>query len=156
MDRFFRLESGEAVDIVDHCIDQISKHNNLKIYIGTDSQNRSKRRQTVYATVVVFRYGTRGAHCCYRIDKQPIIRDVFRRLFAEGEQTLLTADMITSEIPVKIECLEFDYAGVKSTLSSPLVSAIGGWAVGSGYAAKFKGGDMIATKAADHYCRHKS
>lgn len=155
MERYFRLEDGTVVDIVDECIKQISIHNNLKIYIATDSQNRTKRRKVIYATVVVFRYGTRGAHCCFRIDEQPMIRDVYKRLFQEGELTINTAQMITEEIPVKIEALEFDYAGIKKTLSSPLVSGVGGWAAGLGYNAVFKGGEMIASKAADHYCRRK-
>lgn len=153
MERFFRLENGDLVDIVDHCISEISKHNNLKVYIATDSQNG--KRNTTYATAVVFRYGSRGAHYAYRVERMPKIKDLYKRLFKEGELTIGTADLITSEIPLKIEALEFDYNNMKKTLSSPLISGVGGWAESMGYNVRFKAQEMIASKAADHICRKK-
>lgn len=152
MDRWFRTEQGELVDIVDHCLQEIAKRENLKIYIGTDSQNSANKSN--YATAIVFRYGQNGCHYVYKKLQVPRIRDHFSRLFKEAELTIETAELITNEIPIKIEALEFDYNNTKKTKSTQVISAATGWAHGLGYKTKVKPDEMIASKAADHLCRH--
>lgn len=147
MERWFRTEQGKLVDIVDHTLEQVNLHPNLKIYIGTDSQTHSET--VVYVTAIVYRYGRNGAHYIYYKERVPKIKDQFLRLYNEGLRTIETAEIIREEIPIAIEALEFDYANVKKTLSSPLVSVFKGY-----QGATFKSGMMIATKAADHICRH--
>lgn len=151
MDKYFRTEGGELVNAIDHCLSQLEAYPNLRIYIATDSQNYGAK--TVYATAIVFRYGTKGAHYIYKKERIPRIRDHFTRLWKEAELTLEAAAMITDEIPVSIEALEFDYNNSKITKSSSLVSATKGWAESLGYRVKVKPDEMIAAKAADHLCR---
>lgn len=152
MDRYFRTEEGELVNAIEHTVSQIATFpDNLRIYIATDSQNYGGK--TVYVTVVVYRYGLKGAHYIYQKQRIPRIRDHFTRLWKEAELTVEAASMLTDEIPVSIEALEFDYNNKKITKSTSLVSATKGWAESLGYKVKVKPDEMIAAKAADHLCR---
>lgn len=146
MERWFRTEEGLLVDIVDHTLEQLNIYPNLKIYIGTDSQ--VSRESITYVTAIVYRYGKNGAHYIYCKERVAKTKDQFLRLYNEGWRTVETAQIIQDELPVSIEALEFDYANVKKTLSSPLVAVFKGY-----QNAVFKSGRMIAVKAADHICR---
>lgn len=148
MEKYFRTEQGELVNIVEHTLEQIEKHPNLKIYIGTDSQSFSE--STIYVTAIVFRYGKRGAHYVYYREKVPREKIDFTRLYNEGLRTIEAHNLLTEEIPVSIEALEFDYADAKKTVSSQLVQIFRNWGHNN---AVFKSGEMIATRAADHICR---
>lgn len=148
MDKYFKTEKGERVNIVEHTLEQITQWPNLIIRIGTDSQNYSSI--TRYVTCIVYRYGRRGAHFIYFKEEVPRIRVEYTRLYGEGIRTIEAADMLTSEIPVAIQALEFDYADAKKTTSSQLVQVFKNW---GSFKAEFKSGEMLATKAADHVCR---
>ena len=37
--RYFRTENNELVNMLDHTVKMISDNSNVRIYIGTDSQN---------------------------------------------------------------------------------------------------------------------
>lgn len=149
MERYFRTQEGQLVNIVEHTLEQIEKWPSLKIYVGTDSQ--SYGGITRYVTVIVYRYGHRGAHFIYYREEVPRDRDKsqFVRLYGEGMRTLEAGDILTQDIPVAIEALEFDFADATKTLSSKLVGAFKGT-----QNAVFKSGNMFACKAADHACRH--
>lgn len=150
VEKYFRIEGGERVNVIDHTLEQINKWPNLKIYIGTDSQSYSDR--TIYVTAIVYRYGNRGAHYVYHKESFPRERVDYTRLFNEGMRTIEAYELLQDHISVSVEAIEFDYADVKKTISSQLVSTFKNW----GYAnAVFKSGQMIATRAADHVCRNK-
>ena len=151
MDKYFKMEDGKLVNLIDHVVEQITEHPNVKIYIATDSQNYGGK--TVYAVAVVFRYGLRGAHFVYKKERIPRIRDNFQRLWREAEYTIETAQLITNELSVKIEAVEFDYNNKKITKSTNLIPSILGWAKSLGYNPLVKPDEMIAAKAADHVCR---
>jgi predicted RNase H-related nuclease YkuK (DUF458 family) len=148
MEKYFRQQDGELVNMIEHTMEQLQFYPNLKVYIGTDSQVYGSVVR--YVTVIVYRYGNNGAHYIYQGDEVPRIKDDFLRLYNEGLRTVEISQYFTEEIPsLAIEQLEFDYAGIKKTLSSALVSVFKGY-----LKARFKGGEMIATKAADHVCRN--
>lgn len=154
MDKYFTTEQGERVNVVEHTLQQIEKWPNLRIYIATDSQD--DRGLSKYATVVVYRYGMRGAHYIYYIQEFPRMPTMYSRLYNEMVFTIETAQMIDSEIPVSFEALEFDYNNIPQWASNKLLSTAKGWAKGLNYNPVFKNsGDnmMIAAKAADHICR---
>jgi predicted RNase H-related nuclease YkuK (DUF458 family) len=151
MDNYFRTESNELVNIIDHTLEQIDKYNEVKIYVSTDSQNFGEH--TVYATAIVYRYGLRGAHYIYYKQKVPRIKNTFERLFKEAEFSIETAQALTANMPIAIEAIELDYNSKKITKSTPLVSSTKGWAESLGYKVKVKPDDLIAAKAADHLCR---
>lgn len=152
MDKFFKTQEGELVNVVEHTLQQLEKWPNMKIYVGTDSQDEGGK--TRYATVVVYRYGNRGAHFVYFKEEVPRIRDMYTRLFYEAQRTVAVAQLINSEIPVSFEALDFDYNFIPKWASNKLLSSVGGWVKGLNYNATFKGGEVIATKAGDHICRH--
>src|SRR6187549_826732 len=152
MEKWFKTQQGEKVNIVEHTLEQLQKWPNMKIYIGTDSQD--DRPHTVYVTCICYRYGNRGAHFIYHREKVPIIRDMYSRLYDEAVRTIDTAQLIDSEIPVAFEALEFDYNYIPKWASNKLLAAVGGWVKGLNYNATFKGAEVISTKAADHVARH--
>lgn len=154
MEKYFKTEEGKKVNIVDHTLEQLEKWPNIKIYIATDSQNN--RANCVYSTVIVYRYGTRGAHYISLTENVPKIRDIYKRLWGEAERTINTAQLIDGEIPISFEALEFDYNHIPKFDSNKLISSVGGWAKGLNYRPVFKNSGvdcMIAAKAADHVCR---
>ena len=153
MEKYFRTQEGDKISIIEHTLQQIKLWPNLKIYIGTDSQDYGKI--TRFVTCMCYRYGHRGAHFVYLKEEVPTIRDVFTRLYQEGVKTIEIAELLVEHLPaVKFEALEFDYSNLKKTKSSPLVSSIKGWVRGLGMNPSFKSGEQLATKAADHVCRH--
>ena len=151
MDRYFRTEQNERVNVIEHCREVLAKEPTARILIGTDSQN--SKTHSKYSTVVVFRYGLRGAHYIYCNVKVPKIKDLFSRLFKECELSLDIAEFITKNSSYKIEAIELDFNDLKKTKSTPLISATKGWVESLGYKAILKSGEMIACKAADHICR---
>lgn len=148
MDKYFKLETGERINIIEHTVEQIEKWPNLTIRIGTDSQNYSAN--TIYVTSIVYRYGNRGAHAIHYKEQVPRIRVDYTRLYEEGIRTIQIHDVLTGELPVSVEACEFDYADIKRTVSSQLVSVFKNW---GGINAVFKSGQMIACKYSDHICR---
>ena len=156
MDRYFSTQDGVKVDVIDHTLEQIKKWPNLKMYIGTDAQDYGG--STRYATVIVYRYNQRGAHFVYFRETVDREKTMYQRLFNEGARTIEAAGMITEEIPVAFEGVEFDYNQIPKWASHKLIKEIGGWATGLNMRAIFKnngeGDCMIATKAADQVCRH--
>lgn len=153
MEKYFKKENGEIVNLIEHCKEILGTHPNAEILIGCDSQN--SKAWSYYAIAVVFRYGNRGAHYIYITNRIPKIKDVFTRLFKECELSLEIADFITSNTAYKIGAIELDYNNFKVTKSTPLVSATKGWVESKGYKAILKSGEMIATKAADKHSRNK-
>ena len=147
MEKYFRTQEGKLVNIVTHTLEQIEKYPHLRIYVGTDSQVYNPLIR--YVTAIVYRYGTRGAHYIFSAEHIVKVKDDYLRLYNEGIRTVEVAQMLTDEIPIAVEAMEFDFANIKKTLSTPLVSAFKGY-----QNAKFKGGEMLSTKAADHICRH--
>ncbi len=154
MEKYFRTKEGKLVNIVEHTLEQIAKNPNVKIYVGTDSQDEDGK--TEYATCIVYRYGRNGAHFIYSRESVNIIRDMFTRLYTEGVRTIEVAELMRTEIPSIQLTLEFDYADVVKTMSTRVVSALRGWAMGLGFKPSFKSGEKLATKSADHVARHKT
>jgi predicted RNase H-related nuclease YkuK (DUF458 family) len=145
----FRSVDNGYVDPIQHTLDVLKKYPSTKVYIGTDSQNVGI--QTVYVTVIAYRFGVRGVHYIYNKEKIPIIKDLFKRLFEECSRTIETAEWFTQQINVKVE-LDMDYNEDEYWPSNRLVSATRGWASSLGYKVNIKPHSQIATKAADYHC----
>lgn len=151
MEKYFRLEGGEKVNVIDHCSKILGEYPNAEILIGCDSQNT--KNNTKYSVVIVFRYGLKGAHYVYQNVKVPKIRDLFTRLFKECELSLEIAEYINNNTSYKVKAIELDFNDSKITKSTPLISATKGWCESLGYKVTLKSGEMIACKAADKCCR---
>lgn len=156
--KVFRNINGEKVNVVKHTLDVLAKHPNAEIHIGTDSQN--KKRHTIYATVIAYRYGNRGVHYIYskkRVDK---IKDLWTRLWNEAQYSVEVAEWMTEQINVRVDIeIDMDYNPDKRFDSNKLLAAARGYANGLGYRVNVKPFGQTATfenyacKAADHHCR---
>lgn len=153
MEKYFKLVTGQKVNLIEHCSEILGKYPNAEILIGCDSQNH--KQYTRYAVAVVFRYGLSGAHYIHTIVKVDKIKDLFTRLFKECELSLEVAQFITENTAYRVKAIELDFNNFKVTKSTPLISATKGWAESLGYKVVLKDGEMIACKAADKHARRK-
>lgn len=151
--RWFRTEKGERVNLIEHTRKVISENKNVRVYLGCDSQDYA--HSTVFATVVCFRWEDRkGCHYIYLKEKEDRYKDTYTRLYQEGVKSMTVLSLL-EEIPfLKVEAVEFDFNNIKKTISSNLIPTFRGWCEGLGQKSIFKGGEMIATKAADHCVRN--
>lgn len=149
MIRYFKKpETLENVDVLNHCVEKIKANKNVKIFIGTDSQNSA--RKTRYITVIVFRSEIRGASFIFKEVHVEKIRDRFTRLFKECELSLEVAEWLKENSSIHIEAIELDYNGKKKTESTNVIKPARGWVESLGYRAMVKPETLIAVRAADH------
>lgn len=149
--KVFRTSENVKVDVIKHTLEQIRKDPFVEIHVGTDSQDKSG--YTKFATVIAYKWGSRGVHYIYNVHKVDRIRDKFTRLYKEAEITIEVAEWLRKKAKsVKFE-LDFDYNGDEAHFSQKLVSSTVGWAKGLGYKVNIKPFKQIATKAADKHCR---
>ena len=151
----FVTEEGIKVDLIKHSkkIFQdkfVNYGEDVKVYVGTDSQN--KRRKSTYATVVVFRYGHRGAHYIFSRHSVKKIRDRRIRLMRECELSIEIA-LKLRENGIPVYSIDLDFNKDKKFGSNAVVQAAQGWCEGLGFRANVKPELLLATKAADHLCR---
>jgi len=150
MNRVFKRVDGQMVDTVKHTLSTLEYCPYAEIHVGTDSQNH--RRHTWYCVVIAYRYGNRGVHYIYHIEKVKKIRDRWTRLWREAELSIETAQLLTSKLKVQVQ-IDLDFNADERFFSNTLVQAASGWASSLGYKVNIKPDNQIATRAADHHCR---
>ena len=148
--RLFKNIKGERIDPVEHTLKILRDYPNVKIHIGSDSQNIGKK--TKYATVIAYRYGSRGVHYILSKKNELLIKDMWTRLWKEAEMSIDIAQWLTHQVSVRVE-IDMDYNSDENFKSSKLISATKGWANSLGYKVNVKPNNQIATKAADYHCK---
>ena len=148
--RLFKNIKGERIDPVEHTLKILRDYPTVKIHIGSDSQNIGKK--TKYATVIAYRYGSRGVHYILSKKTELLIKDMWTRLWKEAEMSIDIAQWLTHQVSVRIE-IDMDYNSDENFKSSKLISATKGWANSLGYKVNVKPNNQIATKAADYHCK---
>jgi predicted RNase H-related nuclease YkuK (DUF458 family) len=148
--RLFKNIKGERIDPVEHTLKIIRDYPTVKIHIGSDSQNIGKK--TKYATVIAYRYGSRGVHYILSKKTELLIKDMWTRLWKEAEKSIDIAQWLTHQVSVRVE-IDMDYNSDENFKSSKLISATKGWANSLGYKVNVKPNNQIATKAADYHCK---
>ncbi|XAI97425.1 hypothetical protein [Leptolyngbya phage Lbo-JY46] len=158
MDKYFRTEAGKNLDVLQYIADQVSKNPNVQIHIGCDSQVFGAKIKFVIC--VVFRVGIRGGHVVYKkIVKERPPKDVpqdtqiYNRLLEEVYMTMELAQFLLDNTSIKIHAVEFDFNEEDCHFSNKLLNLATGWAMGLGFSTKSKPDELLACKAADHYCR---
>lgn len=146
----FRTIDGRTVDLIAHLHAQYNEHPDLTLHVGTDSQNTAGN--TVYATVIAFRYPNKGVHCLISKHLVPRIRDKWQRLYHEAELSVEVANWINDNTPYKVHCIDLDYNNDPMHFSNSVVSAGAGLAQGFGYKFSIKPSEQIAARAADNFC----
>ncbi|MBB13074.1 MAG: hypothetical protein CMC78_02770 [Flavobacteriaceae bacterium] len=148
--RLFKNIKGERIDPVEHTLKILRDYPTVKIHIGSDSQNIGKK--TKYATVIAYRYGSRGVHYILSKKTELLIKDMWTRLWKEAEMSIDIAQWLTHQVSVRVE-IDMDYNSDENFKSSKLISATKGWANSLGYKVNVKPNNQIATKAADYHCK---
>ena len=87
---FKKLSTGEEIpDVYEYICEYISNHpdDEIKLWIGTDSQKTRKRALVTYATVIcIYRVG-KGAHIIYSRQKR---NDIFKIQKGNGPKNMFT------------------------------------------------------------------
>ena len=148
--RLFKNIKGERIDPIAHTLKILKDYPNVQIHIGSDSQNVGKK--TRYATVIAYRYGSRGVHYILSKKNEALLKDMWSRLWKEAEMSIDVAEWLTNQISVRVE-IDMDYNSDENFKSSKLISATKGWANSLGYKVNDKPNNQIATKAADYHCK---
>lgn len=149
----FRTEDENTVEVLDYTMELLKTNPNVKIRVGTDSQD--KGTDTNIVTCICYRWeGAKGVHYIYFKDKVKRFRDMYTRLYDEGMRTLKIAQMF-KDTSIELDALEFDFNNIHKTPSTKLISVFKGWSEGEGFNPIFKGLEMYACKAADHKVRGK-
>jgi len=148
--RLFKNIKGERIDPVEHTLKILRDYPTVKIHIGSDSQNIGKKKK--YATVIAYRYGSRGVHYILSKKTELLIKDMWTRLWKEAEMSIDIAQWLTHQVSVRVE-IDMDYNSDENFKSSKLISATKGWANSLGYKVNVKPNNQIATKAADYHCK---
>ena len=148
--RLFKNIKGERIDPIAHTLKILKDYPNVQIHIGSDSQNVGKK--TRYATVIAYRYGSRGVHYILSKKNEVLLKNMWSRLWKEAEMSIDVAEWLTNQISVRVE-IDMDYNSDENFKSSKLISATKGWANSLGYKVNVKPNNQIATKAADYHCK---
>ena len=148
--KLFKNIKGERIDPVEHTLKILRDYPTVKIHIGSDSQNIGKK--TKYATVIAYRYGSRGVHYILSKKTELLIKDMWTRLWKEAEMSIDIAQWLTRQVSVRVE-IDMDYNSDENFKSNKLISATKGWANSLGYKVNVKPNNQIATKAADYHCK---
>jgi predicted RNase H-related nuclease YkuK (DUF458 family) len=146
----FKDISGKRIDTLAHTLNILKKNPSVEIHVGSDSQSVGK--QTIYCTVIAYRFGNRGVHYVLSKTAVPLISDMWTRLWKEAELSIEVAEWISKLVPLKIE-IDMDYNENENFQSYKLISAAKGWANSLGYKVNVKPNNQIATRAADHHCK---
>jgi len=148
--QFQILANNKYVDLAGYLKKYIehSNSNDIKLYIGCDSQN--KQTGTVYAVTVVIHIGNTGCHILYQRNKvKPVIHDFWPRLWKEVEKSVDVA-LYLRENGIQVNHIDLDLNSDPSAKSNKLVSAARGYVESLGIKANIKPDLLPAVSAADH------
>lgn len=148
---FRRLQDRTVIDLVPYVKQKLSERDDIKIYIGTDSQNH--KRKSHYALVVVLHYGNNGGHVLYHKEIVPRIRDRFSRLWKEVEMSMELAQYLEAQGLPKATYIDLDLNPDPKFRSNDVLRAALGYVTGQGYVPRIKTEGEIATRVADKLCK---
>lgn len=138
------------MDLTSYVKGIVGSSNNIKIYVGSDSQNFGLF--TTYATVVVLHYGSNGAHVLYCRERVPRVRDTFERLWDEVERSLMVAEHLLSAGIPKVDYIDLDFNPDPIYRSNSILRSAVGYVESMGYVARTKPYAAAASTCADAIC----
>lgn len=150
---FHTLGERKTVDLIPYLKKKVSERDDIKIYIGTDSQNHKKK--TFYAVVIVLHYGNNGGHVIYTKEKVPRIKDRYSRLWREVTLSLELANFIVDNGIQRPDFIDLDLNPDPKWKSNDVLRAALGYVEGSGYTPRAKHGEVSGSASwmADKLCR---
>lgn len=151
MSRMFKtMHSHQTVELLSHVQTLIQDNPEIKVYVGTDSQNYN--HTTVFVSTVVLRYSNNGAHVLYQKEKVPKISDRWTRLWEELQRSIELAGYLRFEGGIQIAQIDLDLNSDPKYFSNKLLPAAVGYVQSMGYEAKSKPDLLMATWAANALC----
>ena len=129
MKKFRKYEGKNIENLPEYILKVLKKYKDVKIHIGTDSQRHKK--QIHFATVIAFRFGTRGVHYIYQFKKMKLLPSIQARLTHEIELTVNLVMWLKEKMPfLKIEALEADVNIDEKWKSNQVYGLATGWLQG--------------------------
>ncbi len=148
---FKRLWDNQKIDLIPYVKDRLAESDNIRLYIGTDSQNIKEK--TVYGIVIVFHYGNNGGHVIYSKYEVPKIRDRFTKLWREVEDSIELAQYLEMNGIQKPTYIDLDFNPDPKWQSNQVLRAALGYVESMGYEARCKPNAMAASYVADRICK---
>ena len=150
MKTFRKLSDSTPVDLIPYLKDILSTRDDIKVYIGTDSQNTDTK--TYYAAVIVLHYGNNGGHVLYAKESVEKIRDRFTRLWTEVEMSLELA-VYLKDNGIMPSYVDLDLNPDPMHGSNNVLRAALGYVEAQGFKARCKPEAISATYVADKICK---
>lgn len=141
------MGSHKSVRLAEYAKMMMRDYPQVKIYVGSDSQNYASK--TLYATTVVFRFENNGAHVIYHREATPLVKDMWTRLWGELQRSIDVAGYLKFECGLPIEQIDLDLNADPEFPSNKVFQAAVGYAQNMGYKAKTKPDLLMATWAAN-------
>lgn len=139
--RFRFWNGGPISDLESYIRDYIREHPEVEIYVGTDSAKGGQSGEdplTIFVTTICFRHPGNGVHYIYSKEKQPRIKDLYNKIWAEVERTNQVARMVKPLIGDRILFLDLDINSLERHGSHVAYAAANGFLVGQGYSVRSK------------------
>ena len=152
MKGFKRLSDRELVNLKPYIKQVMESEEDVRIYVGSDSQTVNSET-TIYATVIAFHYGTRGAHVIYKRQAGPIVKDRFTRLWDEVVKSIDTALFIREECGYDIEFIDLDLNEDPKYQSNTVLRSALGYVQSLGFTPRYKPNSPFSISIADQLCR---
>lgn len=151
---FRRLSDRRKVDLIPYIeariLEAIDQDLDVKIYIGTDSQNAGKN--TIYASVIILHYGNTGGHVLYSKKTIPRVYETFTRLFNEVVDSLEVAEYLYQNGLPKADYIDLDLNPDPVYRSNSVLRSALGYVNSMGYKARIKPNAPAASSVADAIC----
>lgn len=144
-------DHSQVNDLKAYIREQISLHDDVKIYVGSDSHN--SQYETKLATVIVIHYGNNGAHVLYTKQIFPKIRDRFTRLWTEVTASVEAARFLTDECDIQVSYVDLDLNEDPKYKSNSVLRAALGFTESQGFKARWKPHSPLSISIADSICR---
>ena len=149
--KFQSLTNGQYVDLIPYLKEKLSEADNIKLYIGSDSQNIANN--TIYAMVIVLHYGNNGGHVIYSKIKVPRIKDRFVKLWNEVEDSVQLAKYLEENGIQKPEYIDVDFNPDPRYQSNTVLRSALGYVEAMGYKPRCKPYAIAASYVADKICK---
>ena len=147
-----KLGTHQVVDLIPYIQSVITDRADVRIYIGSDSQNRKSR--TVYATVIVIHFGSNGGHVIYQREFIPRVRDTHSRLWGEVERSVDLAKYLEDSGIPKPTFIDLDFNPDPKYRSNSILRSAVGYVEAMGYTPRIKPHAAAASHCADTLCHY--
>lgn len=147
MVKFKSLTNNEWIDdTISYIKNYCHQNNDVKVYLGCDSQTRNEF--TSYVSTIVLHKGNFGCHVLYNKSKVPVIKSVYQKLWQEVEMVTAVGVWL-NENDITIHHIDLDFNGHRDTISNKLVKSAVGYIQAHGLTCLYKPNVLAAVKAAD-------